>query len=64
MLTVFVFDEKESRREDDLPGVLEGLDDHAMARCSASLWSCSRSPAVNVGSRASQPKLRKLEGRF
>ena len=30
MLTLFVFDERESRREEDLPEALKGLDDNAM----------------------------------
>ncbi len=38
MLTLFVFDERESRREDDLPGALKGLDDDAM------LWVALRDP--------------------
>ena len=39
MLTVFVFDEKESRREEDLRAALEGLDDDAM------LWIALRDPS-------------------
>ena len=39
MLTVFVFDEKESRREDDLEGALKGLDDNAM------VWVALRDPS-------------------
>ena len=39
MLTVFVFDEKESRREDDLPGALKELDDNAM------VWVALRDPS-------------------
>ncbi len=39
MLTVFVFDEKESRREDDLLGALEGLDENAM------VWVALRDPS-------------------
>jgi len=38
MLTTFVFDEKESRREEDLPDALKGLDDDAM------LWVALRDP--------------------
>jgi magnesium transporter len=38
MLTVFVFDEKESRREEDLPAALKGLDDDAM------VWVALRDP--------------------
>ena len=38
MLTVFVFDERESRREKDLPDGLKGLDDKAM------LWVALRDP--------------------
>ena len=38
MLTVFVFDEHESRREEDLPAALEGLDDDAM------VWIALRDP--------------------
>ena len=38
MLTVFVFDEQESRREEDLPGALKGLDDDAM------VWVALRDP--------------------
>jgi len=38
MLTTFVFDEKESRREEDLPDALNGLDDDAM------LWVALRDP--------------------
>ena len=39
MVTMFVFDEKESRREEDLPGALKGLDDQAM------LWVALRDPS-------------------
>jgi len=39
MLTVFVFDEQESRREEDLPGALKGLDDDAM------VWIALRDPS-------------------
>jgi len=38
MLTLFVFDEKESRREEDLPAALNGLADDAM------LWIALRNP--------------------
>ncbi len=38
MLTVFVFDEQECRREEDLPAALEGLDDDAM------VWVALRDP--------------------
>jgi len=38
MLTIFVFDEKESRREEDLPDGLKDLDDKAM------LWVALRDP--------------------
>lgn len=38
MRTVFVFDEQESRREEDLPEALEGLDDDAM------VWVALRDP--------------------
>ena len=38
MLTVFVFDERESRREKDLPDALKGLADDAM------LWVALRDP--------------------
>ena len=38
MLTVFVFDERESRREEELPDALKGLDDDAM------LWVALRDP--------------------
>ena len=38
MLTIFVFDEKESRREEDLPDGLKSLDDKAM------LWVALRDP--------------------
>ena len=38
MLTVFVFDERESRREEDLPDALDRLDDDAM------LWLALRDP--------------------
>ena len=38
MLTVFVFDKRKSRREEDLPGVLKGLDDDAM------VWVALRDP--------------------
>ena len=38
MLTLFVFDEQESRREDDLSAALKGLDDDAM------LWIALRNP--------------------
>ena len=39
MLTIFVFDEKESRREEDLPDGLKDLDDKAM------LWVALRDPS-------------------
>ena len=38
MLTIFVFDERESRREEDLPDGLKSLDDKAM------LWVALRDP--------------------
>lgn len=38
MLTIFVFDEQESRRAEDLPEALEGLDDDAM------VWVALRDP--------------------
>ena len=38
MLTLFVFDERESRRTEDLPDALEGLDEDAM------LWVALRDP--------------------
>ena len=38
MLTVFVFDEQECRREEDLPAALQGLDDDAM------VWIALRDP--------------------
>jgi Mg2+ and Co2+ transporter CorA len=38
MLTVFVFDEQECRREEDLPAALKGLDDNAM------VWVALRDP--------------------
>jgi magnesium transporter len=38
MLTIFVFDEQESRREEDLPAALKGLDDDAM------VWIALRDP--------------------
>jgi magnesium transporter len=38
MLTVFVFDERESRREEGLPHAIKGLDDEAM------LWVALRDP--------------------
>ena len=38
MLTIFVFDERESRREADLPDALKGLNDQAM------LWVALRDP--------------------
>lgn len=38
MLTLFVFDERESRREEDLPAALDGLADDAM------LWIALRDP--------------------
>ena len=39
MLTLFVFDEQESRREEDLTGALRGLDDDAM------VWIALRDPS-------------------
>ena len=39
MLTVFVFDEQESRRAEDLPETLKGLDDGAM------VWIALRDPS-------------------
>jgi Mg2+ and Co2+ transporter CorA len=39
MLTIFVFDERESRREEDLPDGLKSLDDKAM------LWVALRDPS-------------------
>ena len=38
MITIFVFDEQESRREEDLSDALKGLDDDAM------LWVALRDP--------------------